>query len=90
LGFGGFAVAVSVVLEAMLLASVGALIGIAIIAHWWAGFTYNGAYGVFRITLTPGISLIVVGWSLAIALMGALSPAIKAARVTVVEGLRPA
>jgi putative ABC transport system permease protein len=88
LGFGGFAVAASVVLEAMLLAMAGSAIGTAVIVHWWSGFIYNGAYGVFRIRLVPSAYLFATGWVLAIALLGALSPAIKAARITVVEALR--
>jgi putative ABC transport system permease protein len=88
IGFGGFAVAASVVLEAMLLALAGSAIGTAVIAHWWSGFAYNGAYGVFHIQLTPIAYLLSASWVLAIALMGALSPAIKASRVTVVEALR--
>jgi putative ABC transport system permease protein len=88
IGFGGFAVAASVVLEAMLLALAGSAIGTAVIAHWWSGFAYNGIIGVFRIQLTPFAYLLSGSWVLAIALLGALSPAIKASRVTVVEAFR--
>ena len=88
LGFGGAAVAASVVLEAMLLAFLGASLGAAIIAHFWSGFAFNGAWGVFRIQFTPMLYGIGLGWALTIALIGALPPAMAAARITVTEGLR--
>ncbi|HWY61580.1 MAG TPA: FtsX-like permease family protein [Rhizomicrobium sp.] len=88
IGFGGFAVAVSVVLEAMLLASSGAVIGTAIAWLLVDGYAYNGADGVFRVTVDLHLLLVGIGSALAIAFIGALSPAIKASRVTVVEALR--
>lgn len=88
LGFGGAAVAASVVLEAMLLAFTGASLGALIIAHFWSGFAFNGAWGVFRIRFTPLLYGVGLGWALTIALIGALPPAIKATRVTVTQGLQ--
>jgi putative ABC transport system permease protein len=88
LGFGGMAVAVSVVLEAMLLAVLGATLGAAFIGQFWSGVALNGAFGVFRVRMTGGLYVFTLSCCLAIALLGALSPAIKAARITVVEAFR--
>jgi putative ABC transport system permease protein len=88
LGFGGFAVGVSVVLEAMLLAVLGATLGAAFIGQFWSGVALNGAYGVFQVRLTGELYLLALSWCLTIALVGAASPAIRASRITVVEGLR--
>jgi putative ABC transport system permease protein len=85
IGFGGLAVAASVVLEAMLLASVGAAIGTLAVWLWLDGYVYGG---VMPISVTPQLFLVALGWALAIAFIGALSPAMRAARVTVVEALR--
>lgn len=88
LGFDGIAVAVSVVLEAMLLALLGVGIGTAIASSWFGGIAYNGAYGVFRMIVGPQAILFVTGWAMLVAFIGSISPAIKASRVTVVEALR--
>jgi putative ABC transport system permease protein len=88
IGFGGFAVAASVMLEAMLLASAGALIGTATDRYLLDGLATNGASGAFRAAVTPHLLFIAIVWALTIAFVGALSPAIKASRVTVVEALR--
>jgi putative ABC transport system permease protein len=85
IGFGGMAVAASVVLEAMLLASAGAVIGTFLVWWWLDGYVYGG---VMRISVTLHLFLIALVWALVIAFLGALAPAMRAARVTVVEALR--
>ena len=72
----------------MLLASIGATIGTAIDWLWLDGHAYDFAYGVFRVTVDLHLLMMAIGFSLAIAFIGALSPAIRASRVTVVEALR--
>ena len=67
---------------------VGASLGAAIIGQFWSGLALNGAYGVFRVRLTGELYLFALNWCLVIALVGAASPAIRASRITVVEGLR--
>ncbi|HEV2704257.1 MAG TPA: FtsX-like permease family protein [Steroidobacteraceae bacterium] len=86
-GFGGLPVAVSMVFEAMTFACVGAAIGTAIDWLWLDGYAYNGAYGVFRMEVTPHLLAVAVGWALVTAFLGAIAPAAQEARVAVVDAL---
>jgi putative ABC transport system permease protein len=88
LGYGAFPVAVSVILEAVLLSIAGALIGAAIA---WA--LYDGkqdVFGgmVFHLSVSPAQIELGVIWAMAVALLGGLFPSIRAARRPVVEALR--
>lgn len=89
LGFGGFAVAMSVLLEATALSLVGALIGAGY--AWWR---YNGVEtgfnsNVFKLTVSPSMVGIAILWAVAIAVLGGLLPSVRAARLTVADALRP-
>ena len=90
IGFDGIAVAVSVVLEAMFLAVLGACIGTAGGWLWLDSFLYNGAGGVFAVTVNWRLLLVGSCWGLTVALMGTLSLAIRAARQTPIDALREA
>ncbi|HET7084755.1 MAG TPA: FtsX-like permease family protein [Rhizomicrobium sp.] len=88
LGYGAFPVAVSVILEAMLLSITGALIGAAIA---WA--LYDGKldlFGnvVFHLSVSPAQIELGVIWAAAVAMVGGLFPSIRAAKRPVVEALR--
>ena len=88
IGFSAFPVAVSVILEAVVLAVAGALIGAAI-----AWFLYDGkrdAFGntVFFLSVSPHLIVLGVIWAIVVALLGGLAPSIRAARRPVVEALR--
>jgi putative ABC transport system permease protein len=89
LGFGAMPVAISVLVEAMLLAVAGALIGA---AAAWILFEGNrnsfGGFVVFDLAITPGLLMVGIAWALVIALLGAIFPAIRAARLPVVAALR--
>lgn len=87
LGFGGFPVAVAIVLEAMLFAGIGAILGTAIDWLWLNEYPLMAAYGVFRIRVTPHLLVIAMGWALVTALAGALVPAAQEARLEVVDAL---
>lgn len=88
LGFGGAAVAVSVIAEAILLAMGGALLGIGVV---WAVFHGQGyAFGgtLFHLTISPALVGIGLAWALAVAVLGGILPAIRAARAPVIDALR--
>ena len=88
LGFGGFAVAASVILEAASLSVAGALIGVAYV--WWRydGVETGFASNVFKLTLSPSMIATAVLWAIAVALLGGILPSIRAARLTIAEALR--
>jgi len=88
LGYGAFPVAVSVILEAVMLAVAGALLG-ALIA--WA--LYDGKqdlFGnmVFHLSVSPKQFELGIIWAAMVSLLGGLFPSIRAARRPVVEALR--
>ena len=92
IGFGALPVVVSVLIEALALALVGAGIGAAIA---WLLFNDNtfmtgNALTSVALRLDVGGSLFVVGvaWACSIGFLGGLLPAIKAARRSVADGLR--
>jgi putative ABC transport system permease protein len=89
-GFDGYSVAVAVILETILLAWLGALIGAGIVWLWVEGYPYNGGLegGVFRITVTSPLVLMALGWAIVVAVLGAVLPSVKAARGTVTDAMR--
>ncbi len=93
LGFGGLAVVTSVMIEAMLLALAGGLLGAFLayvlfngmtVSTLGAGFTQL----VFNFKVTPGLVLTGAIIAMAIGFLGGLLPAIRAARLAVTTALR--
>jgi putative ABC transport system permease protein len=93
IGFRAAPVIVSVLLETMLLAVLGGAVGAGLTWMIFDGFTASTvganssqvvfAFDVSRELLTSGLE-----WALAIGLVGGLLPALRAARVPIVLGLR--
>ena len=88
LGFGGTAVAVSVIAEVVLLALTGALAGIGIALALFNGQGYAFSYTLFHLTVSAGVVGVGLAWALAVALLGGILPAIRAARLPVVDAVR--
>ncbi|HKU65351.1 MAG TPA: ABC transporter permease [Rhizomicrobium sp.] len=90
IGFNGALVAASVVVEAVLLACLGALIGVGVDWLWLDGYPYNGGMegGVFPVHVTWRMAALALGWAIVIGIWGALMPSFKVARGTVVEAMR--
>jgi len=95
IGFGGLPVLVSVMIEALLLAVIGGLLGAAIayvlfnnlsVSTLGQGFTQV----VFNFKVTPALVARGLVISIVIGMIGGLLPAIRAARLPVVEALRAA
>ena len=88
IGFGGTAVVVSVMLESLVLAVPGALLGAAV--AWLLFNNHNIAMaGIsFSMDVTPGLVVVGLVWSLMIGLIGGFAPAIRAARLPVATALR--
>jgi putative ABC transport system permease protein len=88
LGYGAFPVAVSVLLEAVVLSVIGALIGAAIAWSLYDGKQDLFGNSVFHLSVSPAQIQLGVIWAGAVALLGGLFPSIRAARRPVVEALR--
>ena len=94
IGFGGLPVLVSVMIEALVLASIGGLIGAVAAAIYCNGaslstLNFNTFSQVaFEFRVTPGLVAEGMGWALVIGTIGGLFPAIRAVRMPVVEALR--
>jgi putative ABC transport system permease protein len=95
IGFGGGAVVVSVLIEALALALLGAVIGVVLAYFGFNGHaisTIGGTVGnsqlVYSLTVSP--ALIAMGMALActIGFVGGIFPAIRAARLPVAAALR--
>ena len=93
IGFSGLPVVVSVLLETMLLALLGGVLGGAI--AWLAFNNYtvstlgqNFSQVVFQFRVTPGLLIAGLKWALAIGFVGGLFPALRAARLPVTTALR--
>jgi putative ABC transport system permease protein len=94
LGFGGFPVVVSVLVEAMILGAVGGLIG-----GLLAFLTLNGMHSstmnwasfsqmTFAFTVTPGLMLLGIIYGLILCFFAGILPGIRAARLPITAGLR--
>ena len=96
IGFGGFPVVVSVMIEALLLALLGGAVGGALAYLYCDGAslstlnfsTFSQVAFAFRVT--PGLLAQGFLWALAIGVAGGLFPAIRAARIPVTMALRAA
>jgi putative ABC transport system permease protein len=88
LGYSGFAVAASVLLEAILLSVAGALIGAFIAWGLFDGVPSGFGSDVFTLLVSPALFLTAVLWAIAVALLGGILPSLRAAGGTVSAALR--
>ena len=95
IGFRGLPVVVAVMLETMLLALLGGVIGGAIAWIVFNGYTAatlgsNFSQVMFQFKVSPELLWNGLKWALGIGLVGGLFPALRAARLPVTEALRAA
>jgi putative ABC transport system permease protein len=88
LGYGALPVAISVILEAVLLSVGGALIGAGLAWAFYDGKQDAFNNSVFHLSVSLQQFELGVIWAAAVALLGGLLPSIRAARRPVVEALR--
>jgi len=88
IGFNGLPIVVSVLIEGMVLALPGALIGSAIAWVLFNGNVVSPAGLIFKLTVTPHVVWRATVWALVIGLIGASLPALRAVRVPVATALR--
>lgn len=93
IGFGGLPVVVAVMLETMLLALFGGLVGGAIAWVVFNGYTASTLAGgigqlTFQFHVSPALLWTGIQWALAIGFVGGIYPALRAARMPVTDALR--
>ena len=93
IGFRGIPVVVSVLIETLLLALLGGILGAAIAWAVFDNYTAstlgaNFSQVVFAFSVTPALLWSGLSWALAIGSVGGLFPAVRAARIPVTAGLR--
>jgi putative ABC transport system permease protein len=92
IGFRGVPVVVSVMLETMLLALAGGVLGALIVWLVFNGYTTSTLNGltqvVFDFKVSPALMWSGLKWALAIGFIGGLFPAVRAARLPVTTALR--
>lgn len=94
IGFRGLPVVVAVMLETMLLALLGGIVGGALAWLVFNGYSAStlaqGTVGTlsFKLAVTPALLWTGLKWALAIGFVGGLFPAVRAARLPVTTALR--
>ena len=88
IGYRPLPVALSVLIETIVLALVGALVGAGAASLLFNGKHVVQARNVFDLSVSPHLLALGIIWALALALLGGLPPAIRAARRAVTDALR--
>ena len=88
IGFGPAAVVLALLLESMLLAVPGALLGSALAWLLFNGLAASPFGYSFQLSVTLSLAVLGIEWALAMGLLGGLLPALRAARMPVVTALR--
>jgi putative ABC transport system permease protein len=93
IGFGGLPIVLSVMIEALALSLLGGIIGASLAWLFFNGHTVStlgGAFAqvVFQLTVTQALIVTGIVWACLIGLLGGFFPALRAARLPVVEALR--
>ena len=88
IGFGTAPVITSIVIESIILAIPGALLGAALAWLLFNGFAASPFGFSFKLAVTLPIVGIGIGWALGMGLVGGVLPALRAVRVPVTVALR--
>ncbi len=87
-GFGGRPVIAATLLEAMLVALAGAVLGAALAWNFFDDRVASPFGFQFHLAVTPSPALLGIGWALGIGLIAGVLPALRATRVSVSDALR--
>jgi len=88
IGYQPYAVTVSLVLETVVLSLTGALLGTCLAWLLFNGKHVAALQSVFDLSISPQLFALGLVWALALAVLGALPPALRAARLAVADALR--
>jgi len=89
IGYGGLPVAVSVIVEAAVLSLAGAAIGAAFAWLRYDGLIDSFGSDIFKMTVSPAMIGMGLGWAIAVAFFGGILPSIQVATRPVTDALRP-
>jgi putative ABC transport system permease protein len=87
IGFGNAPIVLSLLLEGMLLAMPGAILGALIAWLLFSGNAVSTGGLIFTLTVSARVLLVSMGWALAIGLLGASLPALRAVRMPTAAAL---
>ncbi len=87
LGFRGTSILVSFLLEAVLIGAAGGVLGVAL-GYFVHGTRVNIMTASIQFAVTPVVAAAGIGLSVVVGLLGGLPPALRAARLGVVEALK--
>jgi putative ABC transport system permease protein len=87
IGFGSAPIVLSLLLEGMLLAMPGAILGALIAWLLFSGNAVSTGGLIFTLTVSARVLLVSMGWALAIGLLGASLPALRAVRMPTAAAL---
>jgi putative ABC transport system permease protein len=88
IGFRGGPIVLSVLIESMMLALPGALLGVLIAWLFFNGNTVSPFGVTFHLAVTPLLVVLGILWATVMGILGGIIPAIRAARVPVATALR--
>jgi putative ABC transport system permease protein len=88
MGYGALPAAIAVVLEMIVLSLIGACCGAGIAWLLFDGRVMTGLTNAFDLSVSPRLFILGLGWALVLAILSGVPPAIRAARLTVVNALR--
>lgn len=88
MGYAPLPLALSVILESLVLALAGAALGVGLAWALFSARTIANFQNVFQTSVTPGLAALGFAWAGGLALLGGLLPAVRAARLSVTQALR--
>ncbi len=88
IGFGSGPIVISVLVESIVLAFPGALLGGALAWILFNGLSASPFGYSFQLSVTPTLAMFGILWALGMGLVGGLLPALRAARIPVTTALR--
>jgi putative ABC transport system permease protein len=88
IGYAPLPLAISVLIEILVLALAGAALGVGVAWLLFSGRTIANFQNVFQTAITPGLLGLGFAWAAGLALISGLFPAIRTARLAVVDALR--
>jgi putative ABC transport system permease protein len=88
IGYEPLPTAIAVVVEMIVLSLTGACLGASLAWVLFDGKVMAGTQSAFDLSVSPRLFILGVGWAMALAILGGLPPAIRAARLSVTDALR--